>query len=232
MAWTAGLAIATAVLLMCGGGRLAPPPLAHPGGWLLWLTARDPAVAIMAIVRVLALGACGYLCAATGLGVLARLSHLSGLIHAADRVTVPLIRRLLHASLGTGLLVSSLATPAGAAASTAHPAAAEATEATDATDLPVLRWLGPAEEPTAPAPPTITPPAIAPPAPPHLWTVQSGDSFWHIADATVSQRLGRPATDAEVLPYWRALIDRNRSRLRHPANPDLLFAGQQLELPA
>jgi hypothetical protein len=38
-------------------------------------------------------------------------------------------------------------------------------------------------------------------------------------------------TDAEVDPYWRAVIARNRSRLRDPSNPDLIVPGFVVDLP-
>jgi len=38
-------------------------------------------------------------------------------------------------------------------------------------------------------------------------------------------------TDAEVEPYWRRLIDLNRSRLVDPGNPDLIFPTQVFDLP-
>ncbi|MFP5322935.1 MAG: LysM peptidoglycan-binding domain-containing protein, partial [Acidimicrobiia bacterium] len=58
-----------------------------------------------------------------------------------------------------------------------------------------------------------------------------GDSFWTIAEETVSDALARPATDDEVDPYWRRLVEANRARLVDPADPDLLHPGQVLELP-
>jgi len=63
------------------------------------------------------------------------------------------------------------------------------------------------------------------------WTVRPGDHLWGIAAATLRQRLGRVPTDAEVEPYWRRLIDLNRSRLVDPGNPDLIFPTQVFDLP-
>lgn len=75
-------------------------------------------------------------------------------------------------------------------------------------------------------------PPAPPPAPaPRTVSVERGGSFWRIAEREVSSRLGRPATDAEIDPYWRVLIEVNRSRLVDPDDPDLLYPGQQLSLP-
>ena len=62
--------------------------------------------------------------------------------------------------------------------------------------------------------------------------VRRGEHFWSIADATVSARLGRPATDEEIDGYWRQLIDANRDRLVVPGDPDVLMPGQALRVPA
>ena len=35
----------------------------------------------------------------------------------------------------------------------------------------------------------------------------------------------------DVADYWMTLIEANRRRLHDPANPDLLFPGQTLDLP-
>lgn len=63
-------------------------------------------------------------------------------------------------------------------------------------------------------------------------TVGPGDDFWEIAEEAVTAHLGRTASDAEVRPYWQALIEANRDILTDPANPSLIFAGQVLEVPA
>ena len=57
-----------------------------------------------------------------------------------------------------------------------------------------------------------------------------GDSLWRLAEEMVGERLGRPASDAEVAPYWQSLVDANRSRLRS-GDPDVLFPGETVLLP-
>ena len=63
------------------------------------------------------------------------------------------------------------------------------------------------------------------------WTVQPGDHLWRVAERTLADAWGRPATDAEVAPFWRQVVEANRPVLADPANPDLVFAGQQLVIP-
>jgi nucleoid-associated protein YgaU len=58
--------------------------------------------------------------------------------------------------------------------------------------------------------------------------VAAGDSFWSLAVDAVADDPGR----GDVGDYWRRLIAANRARLVDPANPDLLYAGQVLALPA
>ena len=89
-----------------------------------------------------------------------------------------------------------------------------------------------APAPVAAAAPTQEPPPSRPaPGDPRTVRVQPGDSFWVIAERLTSRRLGRPATDAEVLGPWSALIDANRDQLVRPDDPGLLLPGQVLHVP-
>lgn len=83
-----------------------------------------------------------------------------------------------------------------------------------------------------PEPAVLAPgPPPTPPSRPREITVGDGDSFWTVAERLTSDRLGRPASDDEVLEPWLALIEVNRDRLTDPGDPDLLFPGQVLRLP-
>ena len=66
---------------------------------------------------------------------------------------------------------------------------------------------------------------------PPTWTARPGDSFWRIAELVLTERWGRPPSDAEVDPYWRAVVAANTRHLADPANPDLIFPGQTFDLP-
>jgi hypothetical protein len=44
-------------------------------------------------------------------------------------------------------------------------------------------------------------------------------------------RLGHAPTNAEIAPFWQALIDANQAQLPHPGDPDLLYVGMTLVVP-
>ena len=58
--------------------------------------------------------------------------------------------------------------------------------------------------------------------------VKRGDHLWSIAEEELEERLDRQATNAEIDPFWRDVINRNR---RIAPNPDVIHAGQQIQLP-
>ena len=63
-------------------------------------------------------------------------------------------------------------------------------------------------------------------------TVAPDDNFWTLAATTLADAWGREPTTVEIRPYWTALIDHNRPALAPPGDPNLIFAGQQFEIPA
>lgn len=63
-------------------------------------------------------------------------------------------------------------------------------------------------------------------------TVSAGESLWRISEVRLAAVLGRQPQDAEVVPYWREVIERNRVRLVVADDPDLILPGQVLVLPA
>ncbi|HET9444059.1 MAG TPA: hypothetical protein VFO65_12095 [Acidimicrobiales bacterium] len=69
------------------------------------------------------------------------------------------------------------------------------------------------------------------PAAPAQWTVRPGDHLWRVAEEVLATAWTRPPSDSETTPYWARLVEVNRSNLADPANPDLLFPGQVLEVP-
>ena len=64
------------------------------------------------------------------------------------------------------------------------------------------------------------------------WTVKAGESFWSVAEDVVKTRLGRAPTTAEIDTTWRAIIAANRQKLPDPSNPDVLWVGTVLTIPA
>jgi nucleoid-associated protein YgaU len=68
-------------------------------------------------------------------------------------------------------------------------------------------------------------------ADPDTWDVRKGDHFWGIAEATLADAWGRQPTDAEIVPFWRELVEANTDRLLPPGDPDLIYPGQQFTVP-
>jgi hypothetical protein len=230
LAAAAAVLVAAAVLLAVGRGPLAAPPLTRPDRWGRWLAGRDPAVAALAVLRLIALAAVWYVAAASVIGIVLRLLDAHALVALVDRVTVPALRRVLVATAGFSL--ASAPVVASAAPTTTSTVVGESRPPPTLT----MRLL-PANEPAPPAP---SPPQTAePPASPaepalraNTWRVQPGDCFWSMAEDVLRESWGRPPTDAEIVPYWRALIDANRAQLADAANADLVFPGQIFAVPA
>lgn len=106
---------------------------------------------------------------------------------------------------------------------------------------PVMRLLvDPGSPPSAVAPtPTADEPAPAAAAPvPEAiqapageWLVEPGDHIWSIAERALTDA-GVDASDAAVASYSEAIVHANHDRLADAGNPDLLYPGQSLILPA
>jgi hypothetical protein len=80
--------------------------------------------------------------------------------------------------------------------------------------------------------PSVPPAVAVPPAVTvRTWVVRPGEHLWSIARQLLDTGTGPSPADAEVAPYWRQLTEANRDRLADPANPDLLFPGDQLVVP-
>ncbi len=89
--------------------------------------------------------------------------------------------------------------------------------------------------PFLPAPmpePTTDQPRLVDVAAVDWWIVESGDSFWSIAEEHLEDELGDVAlTEAAIAEYWQTLIDANIHRMADPKNPDLILPGQEFVLP-
>jgi hypothetical protein len=133
--------------------------------------------------------------------------------------------------------------PTGAGATTgASPTSTSPTSTSPASTTPTPD-ADPGTPPSAPAPaaaPSASPPggtaatagsASGADAAVTTWRIAPGDHLWHVAAATLARAWGRPPTDDEIVPYWRALIDANASRLAVPGNADLVYPGQVFTLP-
>jgi hypothetical protein len=229
-AWFATVLGAALLLRFSGTGALSAPPLTSLAELTAWVDDRGPAAAAVSVARLLAEVTAWYVLGVSAVHGVAGTVRSPAASRAADALTLPAIRRLVHAGLGVGLV----------AATTVAPAGAGTPERGTARMVPVLAPAGaaPAGDGTAtmrPAPAPVRPvvaPAPSPaPAPPATWRVEPGDSLWSVAAEVLADAWGRPPSDREIDPYWRAVVERNRPRLVDPADPDLLHPGQVLELP-
>jgi hypothetical protein len=66
----------------------------------------------------------------------------------------------------------------------------------------------------------------------HEHIVAAGESLWTIARDVVADELGRAPTDAEVADYWLEMVEVQRPFLANPDDPDLIFPGERVRLPA
>jgi nucleoid-associated protein YgaU len=247
-----------ATLAVLGRHRLTVPPYGQPSTVASWIRAEDPAVVAMSVVWTALLAFGAYVVLVAALHLAAELLRSRPLDALATVVTLPVLRRGLTAMAGVSLVATTSLTP-GRGATTAeggpgtasmHRLASVELDAV-AAGTASMRRLGPGADTNGTAtmhplpsdgPRTDEPPperslqddlgAGRVPAPsPTTAVVRPGDSFWSIAASALAASWGRPPTDAEIVPYWLALIDANHALLADPANPSLLFTGQQLRLP-
>ena len=231
--WVAGLGMAAVALHWAGTGALAGPPLTQPGQWAAWLDGRDPLMAGFSLLRLAALGGLWYLAAITLLGAGLRAAGAVRLVRVTDRLTIGPVRRMLAGSVSLGLAASGVV--AVAAPALRLPPAVAQTSTSSTTAVPpatvTMHRLGPAEPLAVPPVPEVT--QFSTPAPANdRWTVKPGECFWTIAEDVLAEHLGHSPTDAEIVPYWRRLIEANRSELAHRDNPDLIFPAQVFVIPA
>lgn len=230
--WVGGLGAVAAALHWAGAGPLAGPPLTDPARWTTWLEGRDPLMAAFGLLRLAALGGLWYLAAVSLLGAGLRAAGAVRLVRVADRLTIGPVRRMLAGSVSLGLAASGVV--AVAAPAMRLPVAVAQTSTTSTTVPPAtitMHRLGPADPLTVAPVPQVT--QISTPAPAHdRWTVKPGECFWTIAEDVLAKHLGHAPTDAEIVPYWRRLIEANRSALAHRDNPDLIFPAQVFVVPA
>lgn len=203
-------------------------------------------VSAFGFVRILVLVGCAALLL---LGLLHLTAAWSGSrpLHALARGLTPFA---LRPFLGV-VTLTTFAAPSAAGASTPPTIVAITTTTSPAPTMHRAPATTSATTSTTTSPATVAPatavldvavvspvhpkarPAAATPEPtPATWTVARGEHLWFVAEQVTSRTLGHAATEDEVAPYWRALVEANRDRLVDPSNPDLVHAGQELVLPA
>lgn len=238
LGWVGALAAIVYVLHALGEGQLSTPPFTDFDALRKWMDARDAVEVAFAFLRVVALVLAWYLLIVTVLGLLARLSRVPSLVALTDLGTIPAVRKLLGAVAGIGLTASAATLLVGPSLADDRPAAVE-TQGEDAAAgavvierLPDGSTLVIERLPDDDGSATMRVVDAEGQAVPTTWFVQPGDHFWHIAEATLADAWGRAPTDAEIVPYWRQLVEVNRPRLVDQSNPDLIYPGQVFDLPA
>ena len=214
------LIVASAWLLAAPLAHALPlPPLTNPKRWRAWLDQSDPLTAAATLFRIAALIGC----ALVALGLFATIAGL-----LSDRARG--WSRLLPGPVLT-IAVLILGTAGCAPNGTTARSGAALRPAPHARTVTMTRLMSDAMPPAVASVSEAARPD-SPPAPPTVWRVQSGQSLWLIAAATVqARRGGAPVTVSEVATYWRNLIYLNRDRLARPDDPSLIFSGQDLILP-
>lgn len=227
-----------AIALWSAGRLLPAPSLTSWSVATRWYTSVDPEVAVASLVRVGALGVAVWLFVATAAQLLAGVGAPVAVRWAADLIAPRSLQRFVHGLAGFSLSAGLAVAVPSAGTPSADPAGEAVlhlvSEAPPGTAT--LRLAPPLAPPATPVPITpATPPG--PPAPPDVsvadtLVVEPGDSLWSIAEEALADAAdGRP-DDATVERYWRRLIEANRQALVDPGNPDLIYPGQSLLLPA
>lgn len=229
LAWIALLGATIASLRLAATGDLATPPLTSLDDLEAWVDVRGPVPTAIGLVRLLAEVAAWYLLAVSILHVLAGALRFRGGHALADALALPGARHLLHAALGMTLVAAGPAPERDAPGTAMGTAAGHDVDTTPrvqergSVGTAVMRPLE-AADPAGTA-------TMTPLAPPRTWPVQPDESFWTIAADVLTDAWGRPATDREIDPFWRALVDANRERLVDRDDPDLIVPGQVFEIP-
>ena len=178
-----------------------------------WVQREGAATATFALARVVGLGLALYAASVGLLGVVAGVTQVASLRRLVLHITLPALRPFV-APVVAATLTLAAAMPAGAQGRgdpSPRPPIMQIVDASTAPDPPVLRVATPPESLST-------------------HTVAPGDTFWSIAEDAL-RAWGAQATDAEIVPYWRALIDANRDRLEARDEPDLIYPGQVFVLP-
>lgn len=203
MAGLAAVATQWLIQLPLAAGR---PMSADPAALTAWWSAAGTPAAVMTLARSVGVVVGVYLTLVATLGVIAALAALTGRLGVVSSiwhvVSTDAIRRMV--TVGTIALWTT--TPIVASASS------------DPAPSIVLVDLGPVTD--APAPSVH---------PLETWIVGPGDNLWQIARRTLAAG-GTEAPIDETTTYWRRLITENTATLG--SNPDLIYPGQVLVLPA
>src|SRR5262249_8897990 len=154
-------------------------------------------------------------------------------LRVLDRFAAPFVRRAVDGALACSLgALVTMHVPAAALAPTSTPSTTPPATISVTPDGDIVVAPAQPPEPVAPTPPSRTPaPAPVSPHPrAEHHHIKPGENLWRVAAARLAQVRGRAPRDAEVLPYWRRVIDANRASLRS-GDPNLVYPGELVDLP-
>lgn len=233
------VAVLAGILVWSGGGTL-DVPAGSATEIRRWLEATEPALLAAALLRLIGLAGCTYVGLLLVVAVLADVLRWGRLGAVSLRLAPARLRRSVMGGASLGLAAGALLTPAPAQASAVPgggpPANVQPAASDDTAVMTKLEEDTPEDEGWAPdarmtkldpATPAATPRTPSP----DTWVVMPGESFWSIAEQVLAESQARPR-EGDIVAYWQRLIVANRDRLADPDNPDLLFAGQELTIPA
>lgn len=226
--WLGGLVGALLVLRLWSTGDLAGPPLTSLDDLATWAEDRGPVGSAIALVRLAAELVVWYLLGLSVLHALASVLRIRGALVLADALALPGAARLVHAGLGAGLLAATAITGDDSAAAPSPERGTATMVPADGGSSSGTARMVPLPDPADDTPPpsgVVTLPAAS------THQVEAGESFWSIAEDTLAGAWGRTPTDAEIDPFWRALVEVNRHRLVGD-DPDHILPGQVFEVPA
>ena len=187
-----------------------------------WMS--DPILVMATVARWVSLVLAYYLLVVTGTSAFfgERLED-----SAWGRVTPATVAGLAGLLLGTTAVVLPAATHAHSTSINSAPSEILVLQEV-LTPLTLVEEV-PEQQPELSTPPE---PALQEHSVDSVWTVQSGDSLWSIAEETLAEGLSRDdLTNVEIAEYWQLLIAANLDGLVDPGNPDLILPGQVVVLP-
>ena len=237
---------ATFVIGYVGNQRLAAPPVVHPTGMMTWWSAVGPVVGALSVLWAVSVAVGAYwllLCTA------AITAHSSGRVIWLARLKLPGAAHLLRATAGASILGATIVAASGCGVGGAGVARSNSAQA---PAPPLLLPVSGAPTTTVPTglPGTAPPETPAPvlrssagttlqPSTPALeavgdttkWTVKPGDDLWSISESVLAGRLGYQPDERQVASLWLQVVEANRAHLPDPANPNLIFAGEVVDVP-
>ena len=236
---------ATVVVALIGAQGMAAPPVLHPAEVMSWWSSAGPVVGAMSVLWAVAVAVGGYWFLVCTAAIAAR---SSGRVVWLARLKLPGTARLLRATAGASMLGATIVTASGCGigggaagsnnarippppvlvplagapsttVSTGLPGSAPQT-----TPVPLLQSAaGTTQQPSAPA---VQAGRVM-----TKWTVKRGDDLWSISESVLTGRLGYRPDDRQVASLWLRVVEANRANLPDPANPNLIFAGEVVDVP-